>query len=245
MQGNGQISCFFDNLQCLVDCKICRVALRTCRKIDRSLRKNNPALRIADFIHRIEAGICQQKGIRIGVAYVLRGKNQHSSRNKQRVFTGGNHSCQPINRRIGIRTSQTLDESGYYIVMVLALLIIHGQILLNNRTNRRIVDHTVSFQLRNHQFHRIHQFSRITAAYSQQSLRLFHLYLSSRRRLVIIGCTTYYLQQIFSFQAAKDIYLTTREQRRDYLEGRVLRGCTYQPYHPLFHRSEQRILLIL
>ena len=130
MQRHRQITRLLHRGNGIIDTQIRTVALRTGSEIHHRFGKCNSCLRPAYLHHRIEGCIRQQESIRIRQPHILARTDYQSPGDKLRIFAALYHTCHPIERRIRVTASNTLDEGRDDVIMHLALLIISQRILL-------------------------------------------------------------------------------------------------------------------
>ena len=79
----------------------------------------------------LETGVCQEKCIGIGKAYILGSGKAETPGNEQRILTSVEHPGEVIYRCIGIGAADGLYEGGNDVEVHLPVLVIYGKVLLN------------------------------------------------------------------------------------------------------------------
>ena len=246
MQGNGCRLVFGGFFHGLADGKISGIALRGRSEIDSSLGEGDPGLRHADAVHHLETGIGQQKGIGIGQADVLGRQNTEPARDEERILAPVQHPRHPVDRRIGIRPADALDEGRNDVVVHLAALVVDGDILLQTLRDRAVVDddRIGLAELRvHHDLQDIQQLTRVAAAVAEQRVRLLDLDPALLEDLVLVQRPVQQPLQVRDLQRLQHEDLAARQQRRDHLEGRILRGGADQDDGTGLDSPQEGILL--
>ena len=246
MQRHRQITGLLHCGNGIIDAQICTVALRAGSQIHHRFGKCNPCLRPAYLHHRIEGSIRQQEGIRIRQPHILACTDHHSPGDKLRIFAALYHTRHPIERRIRVTASNTLDKGRDDVIMHLALLIISQRILLQLFLYHLIGDnHFIAACRFHHQFQDIEQFPGITATEAEHGCGFLQLNLLLLEFHILGDGTLQESLQVFLLQRFEHIELATGKERTDDLERGIFRGCTNQGDNTLLHRPQQRVLLTL
>ena len=86
VQRDGQVAEATDSRLRFVQGHIGGVALHRAGEIDRTLRERYATFWIADLAYRLKAGVGQQQRVGVGVRDVLRGEDEHTAGDEQRIF---------------------------------------------------------------------------------------------------------------------------------------------------------------
>ena len=128
-----------------------------------------------DLVDSIETGICQQQCVRVGKADILRGENHKSAGDKSRFLATRQHSCQVVDSCIGITAADTLDKCRDYVVVLLAILVVEGDVLLQTLGDVAVVDCDFAIGRTNQDVEDVEQLAGITARKLKEGCRLAHL----------------------------------------------------------------------
>ncbi len=85
----------------------------------------------ADKIGGVEGAGGNKEGLGVGVSDVLGGKNDHSSSDETQIFTGVDHSSQPIDCGIGVGTAHGFYEGGDNVVVLISVAVVVEGFALN------------------------------------------------------------------------------------------------------------------
>ena len=246
MQRHRQITRLLHCSNGIIDTQIRTVALRTGSEIHHRFGKCNPCLRPAYLHHRIKGSIRQQERIRIRQPHILACTDHHSPGDELRIFAALYHTRHPVECRIRVTASNTLDEGRDDVIMHLALLIISQRILLQLFLYHLISDnHFIAACRFHHQFQDIEQFPGITATEAEHGCGFLQLNLLLLEFHILGDGSLQEPLQVFLFQRFEHIELATGKERTDYLERGIFRCSTNQGDNALLHRPQQRVLLAL
>ena len=246
VERHGQVARLTHQRQRTVDGQISRVALRTARQIDRRLGQDDAPLRPPDLLQRLEASVGQQQRVGVGQPDVLRRRDDQPTRNELRILASLDHPRQPVDGRVRVATTDRLDEGRDDVVMHLAALVVGCGVLLQTLHDLPIRDLDRPLRLgRDDQVEDVEQLSRVPTGVAHQRVGLPDLDRSLAQHHVLADRPTDERQQVFLFQRLQDIDLTTRKQRTDHLERRVLRRGPDERHHARLDGVQQRILLRL
>ena len=129
-QRHRLVACAPHEFKGSVHTEIGTVALRRGGQIDRRLCQWDAAFGPADLHHGVEGGIGQQQGVGIGQSDILCGTDHETAGDELRVFPTLDHACQPVERSVGVRAADALDEGRDDIIVHLPVLIVGQRILL-------------------------------------------------------------------------------------------------------------------
>ena len=227
----------------VAQCHVCAVALYRRCKIYRTLRQRDAAFRVADFRHRLKAGVGQQQRVGIAVADVFRGKDEHPAGDKHRVFAALYHAGQPVDGGVRVASAHRFDEGADDVVVHLALFVVKGQVLLHHVGGSLVVNHHRPIgTVVHHQLDGVEQLAGVASRYAEQGFVLLHLHRAALRGIVTYGAVDK-LVHLFFAELFQHIHLAARQQCRDDLERGILGRGTYQGDDTLLHGAEQRVLL--
>ena len=116
------------------------VALRRRGQVEGGLGEVEPALGQADPVEGLGRGGDHPQGFRVGEAHVLAGEDQHAAEEEPGVLAGMDHAGQPVDRGVGVRPAQRLDQGGDRIEVVVALLVVEHRPPLDRFLGHRQVD---------------------------------------------------------------------------------------------------------
>ena len=91
------------------------------------MSKNEATFGHADALDRFETGSCESESAVSGEANVFGGENDHSSRDKFRIFAGIYHSSEIIESGVGVGAAHGFNKGGNCVVMMIAFLIVAGK----------------------------------------------------------------------------------------------------------------------
>src|SRR5438093_2316893 len=100
------------------------VALRRRGQVGGGVGERKLRFRQADALHGFGRRGGDQQALRVGVAHVFGGENDHPPGDKARVFAGGQHLGQVEDGGVGIGAAQALDEGGDGLIVVVAQLVV-------------------------------------------------------------------------------------------------------------------------
>ena len=140
MQGNGFGSGLFDIALDVAISGVQRVGFRCYRKIDDGLRECEIAFGHADKIHGIARGHAEGEGVGIGEADIFDGHANHAAGNVERIFTGFDHSSQPVQCGVGITVAHGFVQGGDEVVMFFAGFVVEQGAFLEGVANDVVGD---------------------------------------------------------------------------------------------------------
>ena len=109
---------------CRAERGIDRVRFGRRAEIDDHLGDRQFALRRAETFVSFPAGQRLGQRVRIGHADILGGEADQAAGDVAGVFAAGQHAREPIQRRIGIRTTQRLMQRGDQVVVLFPILVV-------------------------------------------------------------------------------------------------------------------------
>ncbi|OQA43300.1 MAG: hypothetical protein BWY52_01914 [Chloroflexi bacterium ADurb.Bin325] len=139
MRGDLRLALLLDRGQRIEEGKA-GVALGRGRQIERGLGQMEAALRHPHIVERLAARHHDRQRLRVGQPHVLSGKDDHAPEDEARVLARIHHARHPVERRVGIRPAQALDERADGVVVDVALLIIEHRAALDRFLGDRQVD---------------------------------------------------------------------------------------------------------
>ena len=169
-------------------------------------------------MYRVEAGICQKQGVGVCQADILRCENNQSTGYKSWLLTTCQHSCQVVYRRIRVAASHALDKGRDNIVVLLAILVVEGDILLQHIRDKLVCYSHLALGRGEYDIEDVEQLSRITTRKAEQRLALGNLLDAALDLRVGREGTLEQLLQILLLHRAQGIDLTTAQEWRDDLE---------------------------
>ena len=120
----------FHEREGLVDGRVGRVALGAGGQVDGRLGQRDARFGHADLVYRVEAGVGQQQGVGVRKPDVLRSEDHQPPGQKTRLFASGQHARQIVDRGIGVAAPHRFDEGRDDVVVLLAVLVVEGDVLL-------------------------------------------------------------------------------------------------------------------
>src|SRR5712691_10162685 len=186
--------------------------------------------------------------MRIGVANVLGGEDDHASDDEQRVLAGFEHAHEPVNRRVRVAAAQTLDEGGNDVVVLFAALVIEQCLVLSSLFEQRQVDVSRFFlggqgrrDLEGIERHPSVALGVLSK--EQQRFLISGKLLSAKAAFLVLQGAPQQQQQVVRAQGFEDNHPSARQQRGDHLERRVLRRRAEEHDQALFHVRQEGVLL--
>jgi hypothetical protein len=116
------------------------VRLRARGEERRGLRERDAALGQPDEVHGVLRRDGDLQRLRLGVADVLGGEDDHAARDEERVLARLEHAHHPVDRGVGVAAAQAFDERGDDVVVLLARLVVAERALLGGLLDERDVD---------------------------------------------------------------------------------------------------------
>ena len=113
-----------DLLERGVDARLGSVALGGEAQVEGRLREVDAAFRIPDDLGRLECGVHNEQGLRVGVADVLGRADHDAARDELGVLAGIDHAGEPVERGIGIAPAHRFDERRDDVVVHVAVLVV-------------------------------------------------------------------------------------------------------------------------
>ena len=107
-----------------VDTRLGGVGLGRQRVVDGRLGEVDAALGQADDLDRAESCLGNKKGLGIGVADVLGGRDHDAARDELGVLARVEHAREPVERGVGVAAAHRLDEGADYVVVHVAGLVV-------------------------------------------------------------------------------------------------------------------------
>ena len=235
----------FDHREGLVDGHVGRVALGRGGQIDGRFGQRDAGLGHADLMHRVEAGVGQQQGVGIGQPDIFGGEDHQPPGDEARLLTAGQHPRQVVDGGVGVAAPDGLDEGRDDVVVLLAVLVVEGDVLLEAVLHVLVGDRHLAVGGPHHDVENVEQLAGIAPREAEQRRGLLHLDLSFAQFGVLGQCAVEQFLQVGILQRLEDVDLTAAQQRGDYLERGVFRSGADQRDDPLLDGPEQRILLRL
>ena len=115
----------------LADRALDGVRLRRQRQVDRGLGERELALRQADVLDRVRGGDGDRQRLRVGVADVLGGEDDHPAGDEARVLAALEHGGEVVQRRVGVRAARGLDPGRDVVVVLVAALVVEDRLALH------------------------------------------------------------------------------------------------------------------
>ena len=206
-------------------------------EVERALGQPHP-------IDRASRCVGDQQRLRVGVADVLRGEDDHAAGDEARVLAALQHHRQVVERGVDVGAAGRLDPGRYEVVVAVALAVVVERLALQGVLDRGDADRLAPRPL-NRPLQGGEGDAGVAAAATREHLQRRVL---DRRR---IGEPPLRVGQrppqqrlhLLRLQRLQLVDLAAGEQRRVDLEVGVLGGRPDQGQQPLLDRRQQRVLL--
>ena len=116
------------------------VRLRRQRQVDGGLGEVERALGQTDTVDRARCRVGHKQRLRIGVADVLGGEDDHTAGDEARVLAALQHHRQVVERGIGVGPASRLDPGRDEVVVAIALAVVVERLALQRVLDRGDVD---------------------------------------------------------------------------------------------------------
>ncbi len=219
-----------------------RIRLRGPRQVDRSLRQIQLRLGQPHVLERLRRRDRDHERLRVSVAHVLRGEDDHPACDEARVLARLEHRDEVVDGRVGVGAAHRLDEGGGEVVVQVARAVVDeralaggvGDVLLRQRG-------VLGVGGLGGEFEDVQRRARVASgrAGDQQGqlVRNGHV---QHRRAPLHDDGDLLVRQRF-----ERVELHPRHQRRVDLEVRVLGRGADQRHQPFLDRRQERVLLRL
>ncbi len=190
---------------------------------------------------------CNRQAHGIRVANVFRGRNDKSSRDKPRIFSGLQHPREPIQGRVRIAAADALDERTRHVVMIIACRIKSNHSALHRFFRHRAIHMLRCSTDRQHRDLQSRQRAATVAVRQSRDERQSfvvdsHAHVTKTTTFVGKG-SLHQTDEIVSAQFAELKDLTATDQRRDEREERIRRRRANQRDRSVLHIRQQDVLL--
>ena len=168
------------------DGEVSTVAFGRGCQVDGALAQWNASFGPTNLVDDVEGGVGQQQSVGVSQSYVLGGEDTQAARNELGVFAALNEAGEPIDGRIGVATTDALDESRDDVVVHLAVLVEGEGILLQSAGDNLVVDHKrlVGIERLHDEVENVEQLACVAARETQQCLGLLNAHLAVLEHLV-------------------------------------------------------------
>jgi hypothetical protein len=116
------------------------VRLGRAGQVDRALGQRQRALRQADQLERRQRRGRDDERLRIGVADVLAGEDDHAAQDEARLLARLQHARHPVRGGVRIRAAHALDERAHHPVVLVARPVVEERALLQRLLDVRDAD---------------------------------------------------------------------------------------------------------
>ena len=194
-------------------------------------------------MYRVETGVGQQQCVGVRQPDVLRGEDHQPPCEEAWLLAPGQHARQIVDRGIGVAAPHRFDEGRDDVVVLLAVLVVEGDVLLQAVGDVLVGDRQFALRRPGQYVEDIEQLAGVAAREFEQRTRLLHFDLACFQFRVGRQRPVEQRLQVFVLQRFEDVDLATAQERRDHLERRVFGRGAYECHDALLDGSQQRILL--
>ena len=221
------------------------VGLRREGEVDGGLGEVERALGQADPVDRAGGGVGDQQRLRVGVADVLGGEDDHAAGDEARVLAALQHHRQVVERGVDVGAAGRLDPGRDEVVVAVALAVVVERLALQRVLDRGDVDRA-SPRARSTARSSAESATRASPPLRSASISSAASSTGGGSAMPALGVGQRPPQQRFDLlrlERPQLVDLAAREQRRVDLEVGVLGGRPDQGQQPFLDRRQQRVLL--
>ena len=250
---------------CFVRIKISQRAVRfwCSGKIKRRLCKHVLTFRQTDAVKSRGTRLNHADGIRVGKPSVFTCGNEHTPKNKVRIFAGAHHARHPVKRGIGVASAKALYECTDYVVMIVAVTVVKHNLALNALfgsffayVNRRIFGRNTRHSFRlpfvrcsfNCKLKRIKQTSRIAVCSFYQMLQCAFFKLnvpSAVASFLVFKCGISCFKKVFICKRLELKDTASADERLIHFKKRIFCCSPNKNYRAVLNPRQKRVLLAL
>ncbi len=234
-----------------------RVRLGRAGQVHRRLGQRQHALGQADQLERLQRRGGHHERLRVGVAHVLGGEDDHAAQDEARLLARLQHARHPVDRGVRIGAAHALDERAHDAVVLVAGLVVEQRALLQRLLDvlgadaYRLASPSASAgpvaggQVGRH-LERVEHAARVAARLRDQLVERLAVQLDAapaQAALAVGQRARADRAQRLLPERLEPHHPAARQQRRDHLEGRVLGRRTHEDDRAGLDVGQERILL--
>ena len=160
---------------------------------------------------RVEAGVGQQQGVGIGQSNILGGKDDQTPGNEPGLLAAGEHPGQVVDRGVGVTSPDRFDKGRNDIVVLLAVLVVEGDVLLQTLGYVVVGDRNLAGGGVDDDFENVQQLAGIAAREAEQRLGLLYFDLALLQLEVGLECPVEQCLQLLVVHRLQNVDLTATQ----------------------------------